>query len=366
MAENEPAAVGGEDAIPKHVPAGDKPLSVRDATNALTDWRNKLNAKAAEPLVSQPEAAAEAPAAEESADEADANPDAGHGETPEVEAQQEPIDPPVSWTTAEKERWQSIPRETQEYIAQRETERERLLTKSRTEAAEQLKGLTAREQAMEQARLQFEAATQAALQGLQQQLQGEFADIKTMDDVKKLANDDWARYLRWDAHQKDIAAKMAAVNEAQQRQAQEAQSSFAKFAEEQDKRFVERVPEFADEEKAAPLKSAAIKTLKNVGFPDDELAKNWNGQEKLSLRDARMQELIHKAARWDQAQEAKKLVAKKPLPPVQRPGVDPGKPDPRASIRQQEIATENSKGMASIENAVQLQRMRRDAANRQH
>ena len=59
----------------------------------------------------------------------------------------------------------------------------------------------------------------------------------------------------------------------------EAQTKFAKFAEEQDKEFIERVPEFADKEKAAELQSAAIKTLKNVGFTEDELAKHWNGQE---------------------------------------------------------------------------------------
>ena len=255
-------------------------MSVREAGRSLTDARNKANAAPqAPPPVSQP-SAPEATAADESAPEADANPDEGHGETPEVEAQQaEPIDPPVSWTTAEKERWQSIPRETQEYIAQRETEREKLLTKSRSEAAEQLKGLTAREQAMEQARLQFEQATQVALQGLQSTLQGEFADIQTMDDVKRLANEDWARYLRWDAHQKDIAAKMTTVREAQERQAKDAQDKFAKFAQDQDKAFIERVPDFADKDKADKLQKAAIKTLKSIGFTDDELGQHWNKQE---------------------------------------------------------------------------------------
>ena len=275
------APVGGE-SVPAHVAGGDGAISVRDAARSLSDWRNKLNASTSAPAiekstsqppraapVSQPAAPDEAPAADQSADEADANPDEGHGETPEVEAQAEPIDPPVSWTTAEKERWQSIPRETQEYIAKRETERERLLTKSRTEAAEQLKGLTAREQAMEQARLQFEQATQAALQGLQQQLQGEFSDIQTMDDVKKLANEDWARYLRWDAHQKDIAAKMTTVREAQERQAQQARTAFANaLLQEQDKKFIEQAPDFADKEKAAALQRDAIKTLKSVGFTE--------------------------------------------------------------------------------------------------
>ena len=268
----------------------------------------------------------------------------------------------VSWTTAEKERWQSIPRETQEYIAQRETERERLLTKSQQEAAEQLKGLTAREQAMEQARLQFESATQAALQSLQSTLQGEFADIQTMDDVKRLANEDWARYLRWDAHQKDIAAKMATVKEAQERQANEAQTKFAKFADEQDKAFIARVPEFANKDRAAELQGAAIKTLKNIGFSDDELGKHWNKQETLSLRDARMQELIHKAARWDEAQEAKKTVtAKKDLPPVQRPGVARQGDSKLAQIQTIQKQLNNATGMAALRLATQLTKLQRES-----
>ena len=364
MAEDQPADVGGEPTF-VHTPGGTGPLSPRDAARSLTDARAKANA--APPPDKQPERAPPATAAEESAPEADAaRRDDGPGEDVQeadpAEQEQPSIEPPERWTHEAKAHWQTIPRETQDYIVQRELERDRLLLQSKNQADEQLKGLTAREQAMEQARLQFESATQAALQSLQSTLQGEFADIQTMDDVKRLANEDWARYLRWDAHQKDIAAKMATVKEAQDRQANEAQTKFAKFADEQDKAFVARVPEYANKDKAAEYQNAAMKTLRNVGFSDDELPKHWNKQESLSLRDARMQELIHKAARWDEAQEAKKTVAaKKDLPPVQRPGVARQGDSKLAQIQTIQKQLNNATGMAALRLATQLTKLQRES-----
>lgn len=352
--------------LPAHKAGGDGALSIAEAARSLADWRAKQEAQAnSQHERSEPSEGRSSPPPAEppSAAEADANPEAGHGEqTPEaVEAETPPIDPPVSWTTAEKERWQSIPRETQEYIAQRETEREKLLTKSRTEAADQLKGLQAREQAMEQARLQFEQMTQVALQGLQQQLQGEFGDIKSMDDAKALAVNDWARYLRWDAHQKDLSAKMAAMQQAQARQQQEHVDRFARFAQEQDKLFIEKNPEFADPEKAAKMQGAAVSALRDVGFSEDELGALWNGQMMMSLRDGRVQSLIADGVRYRQGQSAaKKVVASKALPPVQRPGVaQSGHVGLDDKIRSLQRQLDRSSGNSAINIAMELHNLQR-------
>src|SRR5262249_31959780 len=118
---------------------------------------------------------AEAPGETESADPAEALP---------------PIDAPRSWTAEDKELFNSLPRETQERIAGRERSRERDFRRSQDEAAEKLKGLTAKEQAAEQARQQYETALPLLLQTLQSQQAGEFADIKTMADVERLARED--------------------------------------------------------------------------------------------------------------------------------------------------------------------------------
>ena len=363
MAEDQPADVGGEPTF-VHTPGGTGPLSPRDAARSLTDARAKANA--APPPDKQPERAPPATAAEESAPEADAaRRDDGPGEdVQEVDpAEQEPsIEPPERWTHEAKEHWQSIPHATQEYITKRERERDALLLQSKNQADEQLKGLTAREQAMEQARLQFENLNQAMLQEYQMILQGDFADIKTMDDVSRLADEDWARYNKWQVHQQRIALKKAQAEDGLQRQAQEAQAKFAKFAEEQDKAFIAEVPEFADKEKAAELQSAAMKTLRNIGFTEDELTKHWNSMSSLSLREKKVQVLVQKATRWDMAQEAKKTVtAKKDLPPVQRPGVARQGDSKLAQIQTIQKQLNNATGMAALRLATQLTKLQRES-----
>ena len=64
-------------------------------------------------------------------------------EAAEPAPEEPPIAPPRSWTKAEKERFATLPRETQEYLAERETERDREVRRSQNETAEKLKGLTA-------------------------------------------------------------------------------------------------------------------------------------------------------------------------------------------------------------------------------
>jgi hypothetical protein len=367
--------VSAPEPIPAHKAGGTGELSLAEAARSLADWRNKQAAasEGTNNKSQQQERAPAAPAAEQqSAVEADAAPPKPEapGDTEEAEPtepeDQSPIDPPRSWTKEAKERWQSLPRDTQTYLAEREQERDREVRRSQNEAADQLKGLQAREQAMEQARLQFEQATQYALQGLQQQLAGEFGDIKTMDDVKKLAAEDWPRYLRWDAHQKDIAAKMATVREAQQRQVQEHSDRFARFAQEQDKLFIERNPEFADPEKAAKMQTAAVTALRDVGFSEEELGQLWNGQLMLSLRDGRMQSLIADGVRYRQGQTAaKKVAANKTLPPVQRPGVaQSGHADTDDKIKSLQRQLDRATGMNAIRLATELQQLQREAASR--
>jgi hypothetical protein len=76
----------------------------------------------------------------------------------EAGAELPPIEPPRSWTKADKDLFTSLPRETQERIAERERLREGDFLRRQAEAAEKLKGLGAKEQAVDQARQQYEAA----------------------------------------------------------------------------------------------------------------------------------------------------------------------------------------------------------------
>ena len=360
MTDVSTGSAGGE-AIPAHVAGGDGPLTPRDAMRSLVDWRNKQDAAAAQ----APEPAA---ATEESAPaqvEADAAPPQEvPGETQEAEpAPEPPIEPPRSWTKAEQEEFATYPREAQEKIARREQERETAVRRSQNEAAEKLKGLTAKEQAVEQARQQYESALPIMLNELQGVMAGEFADIKTMADVQKMANEDWPRYVRWDAQQKQVAAVQQQITIAQQRQIQERQTKFADFAKSETEKLLEQVPELRDEKKRVELTSAVISTLKDIGFSDEELNALGNGDKELSIYDHRLRLMALESYKYREAQKQQKTVVAKKLPPVQKPGVTQGR---NASI-DAEIQTlskqlDNASGRNAILIAQRLTEAKRRAA----
>ncbi|HEY7246259.1 MAG TPA: hypothetical protein VH678_20490 [Xanthobacteraceae bacterium] len=271
-----------------------------------------------------------------------------------------PIEPPRSWNAGEKERFRSLPRETQAYLAEREQERDREIRRSQNQAAEKLKGLSVKEQAVEQARQQYEAALPQLLQLLQSQQAGEFANIKSIADVERLAREDWPSYLQWDVAQKKIAAVQQEMQAAQQRQAQDRVQKFTEFAKREDDLFAERVPDMADPEKATKLQQQAISVLKDVGFTEAELAGSWNGDKDLSLRDHRMQLLIRDATLWREAQQKATQALKKPVPPVQRPGLTAVKNAGReAEIQNLNKQLANASGLNATRVAAQLVAARR-------
>ena len=211
------------------------------------------------------------PAHEQASGETEAQPEA---------VQEPPIEPPKFWSKGEKERWATLPRETQEYLVERETERSREIDRAQRETAEKLKGLTAKEQAAEQVKQQYEAALPQLLQTLQSSQQSEFADIRTIADVENLARTDWPRYLQWDVSQKKLAAVQEQMQSAQQRQQQEQLQRFSEFAKSEDNLFIERVPEMSDPAKSEKLQKAAVNVLKDLGFSDQELGASMERQRQ--------------------------------------------------------------------------------------
>jgi hypothetical protein len=271
-----------------------------------------------------------------------------------------PIEPPRSWTKADKELFTSLPRETQERIAERERSREGDFLRRQAEAAEKLKGLSAKEQVADQARQQYEAALPQLLLTLHDQQAGEFADIKTLADAERVAREDWPRYLKWDLAQKKVAFLQQQVLAAQQRQVSEQQQRFAQFAGRQDELFLEKAPELADARKAADLQSAAVTVLKGLGFDEAELAASWRGHQHLSLRDHRVQLLVRDATLWREAQQRAKAAIAKPVPPVQRPGVSHPKGAAQdAVIQNLNKQLENASGVNALRTAAKLVAARR-------
>jgi hypothetical protein len=369
MTDNTAAPVGGEQAAPAPAapvtPASDAPISARDAAAMLANARwERAKKQQAAPV----EAAA--PAQTDSGQPDDAAPPVEAPSGDATEGQADPpetasIEPPRSWTKEAKERWQSLPRETQEYLATREQERERELRRGQNEAAEKLKGLTAKEQAVEQARQQYEAALPQLMAALQSQQQGEFADIRTVADVEKLAREDWPRYLQWDLAQKKVAAVSQQAAEAQQRAHNEQRQKFAEFAKREDDRFIERAPELSDPKKAEALQRQAMTVLKDLGFEDSELAQAWQGAKDLSLRDHRVQLLIRDATLYRDAQAKAKTAATKPVPPVQRPGTArAANADAEATIQNLSAQLDKASGLNAVRIASQITVAKRQAAAR--
>jgi hypothetical protein len=303
-------------------------ISARDAAAALSRARwEKAKQQDASPAAPV-ERPAEQPL-EELAQEADAAPpEEVTGETQEAEpAEVPPIEPPRSWTTEEKERFKGLPRETQEYLAQREQDRDRAVRQSQNEAAERLKGLTAKEQAVEQARQQYEQALPALLQTVQESMAGAFPDIRTMEDVQRLSAEDPFRYIQWQAHREKVAAVQQEVEQSRYRQQTEFQTKWAEFAQREDTKVMEAIPELSDPTQREQIQKSAVNYLRDVGFTDQELGQAWNGQASISPRDHRFQILVRDAAKYREAQKnaTKTLTTAKPLPPVQKPGVAPAK-----------------------------------------
>lgn len=262
----------------------------------------------------------------EGADTAPPEPETS-GETKEAEPAVEPtIQPPRSWSKEAIEHWSKLDPATQEYLVNRDREDSAAVKRSLQEAADKTKAVSAKEQAAEQARQQYEGTLPHVLHGMLQQQVGEFGDLVTpqgqWDQAKidQLAKEDWPRYILWNRAQEKTRYVQGQIAEAQQRQEQERTQQFTRFADEQDKFFLDKNPDMADSEKASAIQDAAIKTLKSLGYDEDELVKSWNGQKDISLRDHRMQQLVRKATQWDEAQAKAKAAVPRAQPKPQSAG----------------------------------------------
>jgi hypothetical protein len=329
-ASNDVAPQGGApiDIVQIPAPAGTT-ISTRDAARTLASFRLKQR----EPEQAQEEArpAAEAEAAPPVDESAEASADAASPsgsettgattESAEPPAAQAPIEPPRSWTKEARERFLSLPRETQEYLAAREQDRDRELRRGQNEAAEQRKAMEAERQKVEQARQQYEQALPNVLATLQQNHASDFSDIKTVVDLERVAREDWPRYVLYDAQQKRIASAERDLQAAKERQEQERAVKLMEFAQREHALLLEKIPEMADPAQGARLHVAAVGVLHELGFSDQELAEMVQGRRDLSVHDHRLHLLIRDGVRFRDAQKAARQASTKPVPPVQRPGV---------------------------------------------
>ncbi len=305
-------------------PAPEAPPIVDDGGTLTPSEAGRLLAQQRYSKPAEPAPETAAPAIESPAQAEDAAAETPPGETLEDNAAEElpPIDPPRSWTKEDKELFTGLPRDTQERLSERERSRERDFSHRQQEVTEKSKAIEAERLKTEQVRQQYETALPILLQNLQAGLAGEFADIRTMADVQKMSVEDPARYIRWDAQQRQTANVQQELQAAENRKQQDRLQEFTSFAKKQDDLFTEKFPDQAERKR---LQDAAIPFLKDQGFDEAEMHKLWNvptGDQGMSLRDARVQAIIADAIKWRDAQAGVRNLSsrKAPVPPVQRPG----------------------------------------------
>src|SRR5262249_19483472 len=255
-------------------------------------------------------------------------------------------------TKEAKQRFRSLPRETQEYLSVREQERDREVRRSQNEAAEARKGIEAERQALTKAKQQYERALPPLLRALEAANAGEFGEIKTIEDVEKLAAENPARYAQYAARQQKLALIAQEARAAEERRQAEQAQAWNSYAAKQDEALTEREPELAKPERRAALMNLAQDYLVHKGFAAEE-ASAWHNATL--MRDARIQEIILDGARRRDAQNKLRAAPRNSVPPPQRPGVS----QPRADGLQAQIDSltqqlESATGQKAIKSAADL------------
>lgn len=304
-----------------------------DLGNFLTKIREQPNepAERAEPATAVKESPAEGDAARPEQD--------ATGETQGVDpAEKPPLELPRSWTKDRTEYWNKLDPDTQSFLLDQDRKASAEVRRVQNEAADKLKGLTAKEQEVEKARQQYEARQLAPLDQvaiLEYEQRQKFPDIKSMEDLQRIAAEAtrlWPTdpitagqlqsYLgEWRTHQDALAIAMSERNRIEGQKETERQGSWAKHVQEQMALATELIPELADKEKTASLIGRAEKEfLPQLGFSKSEIDDLSVGKQRLSIFDHRVLKMISDGMKYADIMAATKAVAAKPLPPVLRPG----------------------------------------------
>jgi len=344
MSEETGSQAGGENTS-VITPAADtgNDLSVSQAARALTDARKPKQPPAeSAPATAEPELSASDNAAPE---------DQATGETQEDAPAEKPSRQlPRSWTKDRAEHWNRLDPDTQEFLLEQDRKASFEVRRVQNEAAEIRKAVEAERAQAEQVRKHYEAQLPVLMQTLSDARNASFADIRTADDITKLANEDPFRYLQWQAQQTKLQAVNAELERAKGQQNQQRQSDWAQYRQREDALAAELIPELADKVKGPALLKRAADRLNELGFKPEELNRLASGEDKISIFDHRFQQLIYSDLKLAEIQSAKTAVAAKPVPPVQRPGVA----RPTGNSEQIQALTLKLNNSGSLKDAVAL------------
>ncbi len=222
-------------------------------------------------------------------------------------------DAPVSWTADKRQRFAELPRDLQEYVAARESDRESFVQAKAQEAA-QIRSQVEREALSHIAQIQSDAAEQLAHYAAQFEV--------AEPDVQMIKQDPEAY-----AHQLKKYREFAAQREQAQLQSEKAKAEAAKAeqalrsheAEEFRAILNHQFPEFLDPSNAK-LREELGSIAQELGYPAEQLA-HANANDILAMK--RASDWRAKAHKYDNllAKKMEKVGETGKLPKVSRPGV---------------------------------------------
>jgi hypothetical protein len=300
------------------------PISVEDAANQLTDWRQRhAEAQQAELQELAGEAAQHAQA-----------------EAQAQQAQPEPQQQPQAPDPVQTERQQ---------LAQ---ERQRLAYLKRSEGAEVVERI--------------------AYDELRNQVLSEFPSLRTRlptpEQIEHLRQNDPARFQRLAQFDQAMRERQARIGSlAAQRGAREQQEAQVNAQQraaaraEQDAAFerlaAQHLPNW--ERNHAEVRAQARQTLQNAGMSQEELHHLWHGDHSIDVHSSILQLVLAKAAQYDLMQQRAHEIRQTPVPPVLRPGTYRARDDGAQSVHELSARLSKASGREAIRLATELQRARR-------
>lgn len=275
-----------DDAQPDNGSASEGVLDLDAATSTIAALDERPEDEGEEKISTRDESpdVDEETEAEPTAEDSEADPEEATDadvEGDDTEADEPLIQPPHSWDKEAKERFAKLDRETQEYLVNRENERDRAVSQKFNEAAEIRK----------QAEAEASKAAQYAqiFDQLAHQAQQQFADRWQNVDWQRLAEDQPAEYVRLKAQYDTDQHTLQRTQQAQQAAERQAHGE---FLQREGERLKDVAPELADPEKGAERRKELAQYLVQQGVTTEQL--KWASAGELAI--------AHKAYLWDRAQ----------------------------------------------------------------
>ena len=234
----------------------------------------------------------------------------------EDEAEVPPITPPVSWTGENKARFAELPRDVQEYISQRETEREKFVQSKAQEAK------------LIETRVQAEAsdAFKNVAQTFAQQLVALRAELPARPSHQLQADDPYTyaeqmdAYERAAAHNQWIERQVGTVTQ----QLQQARAADHQRSQMETLTVLQTdFPEYLDDAKGPEIRQKLGSTAQSLGYSAEQIAAADHADIKAMKLATEWRE---KAEKYDRLMSKKmeKVREAKGMPRVSRPGTAQG------------------------------------------